>query len=239
MKGVAKPRKVRPTFEGIQLCLAGAERLLADAGRVSPPTQAALLELSIEEAAKAWMLYLVARTRARDSNLIPHGWNPHLIATQRDARALQRFLAGHSSYLRNLPVDRAFHKHEVKLEFLQFLLEFLKLMAPVAQANRRSLIEGMAALNPAFNIRRMTKGTATNPIVGFVKSLKVEALPELTRIKERGLYVNSLPTGHLVAPETHPYLQPLMASLSMFLIAGLRAELQLAMVPASVTSKNR
>ena len=51
------PIKIRPSLESIEICLLNSQRLASDAEKVSLPTRAALLELSLEEITKGWMLY--------------------------------------------------------------------------------------------------------------------------------------------------------------------------------------
>ncbi|MGC8651525.1 MAG: hypothetical protein ACP5RX_02855, partial [Minisyncoccia bacterium] len=54
-----KSKEIKPTIEGIQLCVMNAERLWRDSKKVSEPTKAALIELSIEETAKAIGLLII------------------------------------------------------------------------------------------------------------------------------------------------------------------------------------
>jgi hypothetical protein len=51
---MSEKEPIIPTLEGVQLCLQNSERLFQDSGKVTNETCADLIELSLEEIAKAW-----------------------------------------------------------------------------------------------------------------------------------------------------------------------------------------
>ncbi|MDG6970671.1 MAG: hypothetical protein JRN54_06140 [Nitrososphaerota archaeon] len=211
--------------------MANAERLLEDSTKVSSPTQTALAELSLEEVAKAWMLYLTALQKRGKKDWLPPGQFPRMKGKSRDLRRVGKFLEEHQSYLEHLPVDQAFYRHEVKLEFLKFLLEYLRLLAPIAQTSRKQIIEWLSVANPGFNIGTIVSKRRPQAFDQILRRLNLWQLVTLNELKERGFYVNATRSGHLTAPDSHgTTFSVLVGSLALLLVVMLRGEIQLLLV---------
>jgi len=116
------------TIKDIESCLNNAKRLFNDSLKTSKPTQAALLELSIEEIAKGCMLYL--------QYMKEFGMRPREELQSTKSRVFDRLspsqmeLIGKMAtvmkdFVNDLEVIEAFQGHKIKLEYLTRLIEYL------------------------------------------------------------------------------------------------------------------
>ena len=178
------PRSFVVSLSAVELCVLNAERLLVDATKVSPPTSAALAELSIEEAAKGWMLCFRLLAQGRCTRI-------RMRVTAKELKGASEYLGKQLEYLRGLDgeIIDAFKFHKVKLRFTAFLLQYLELALPVL-AKKGGMLEAAQALQgPAFNVE--TLGAADlEGIMKLIRSFRKEQLTELEATKQRGLYVN-------------------------------------------------
>lgn len=215
------PRSFVVSLSAVELCVLNAERLLVDATKVSLPTSAALAELSIEEAAKGWMLYFRLLAQGRRTRI-------RIGVTSRELKAASDFLESRADYLRGLDgeIIDAFKFHKVKLRFAAFLLQYLELALP-SLAKEGGLLKAAQALHgPAFNVE--TLGTDDlDGIMKLLRSFRKGQLTELDSIKQRGLYVNLADSRDLVSPDLEPLSAQLLLALSAFLIVALKGDLLL------------
>lgn len=217
------PRKWAVTLSAVELCTQNAERLLLDASKTSTPTAAALAELSIEEAAKGWMLYFRLLLQGRNTK-VP------LRMSSKEFKAAGEFLASKVDYLRGIDDEilLAFKWHRVKLRFLAFLLEYLELTLPLLAKRDRVLRLAQELQGPAFEVKETFGTPDIDGLMKLIRSFRRDHLTELDEIKQHGLYVNlSDSGGDLVSPDIQPLPAPLLAGLAAFLIAALKGDLLL------------
>ena len=184
-----------------EICVLNAERLLEDATRVSPPTSAALAELSIEEAANGWMLYFRILFQGRKTRFKVH-------LSPRKKRAIDRYLEKNPPYLSNLDseIQDAFRHHKVKLRFLTFLLGYVKCALPLMASERKSLVALAKEVHgPAFNVRETDQPPDLSGVFQLIKAFRLERLPELDSVKQRGFYVRFTKSGDLTSPSIEPF----------------------------------
>ncbi len=214
------PRGYLVSLSAVEVCLLNAERLLLDATKTSGPTAAALAELSIEEAAKAWMLYFRLLFQGRRPKFFPR-------LSRNDHAELDKFLESHSSYLKGLDneIAAAFRFHKVKLRFLSFLLRYVEKVFPVLgkRGNLKRLAEEVHG--PAIRISESTGGMNTENALRLLKAFRLERLTELDAVKQRGFYVGLTKRGDLVSPDIDPVPSQLLLQLGAFLILTLKGDL--------------
>jgi len=206
----------------VEVCIANAERLLGDSLKTSPPSAASLAELSIEEAAKAWMVYFKLLSQGRRPRFSPR-------LTKSDKGKLEAYLSGNVEYLKGLDKEifLAFKRHKVKLRFLAFLLGYLEVTLPLLATKTRYLRNVQSLSGPAFKTQEPSGNIDVQPILNLIKSFRLENLTELDSVKQSGFYVNLAKRGDLVSPEVEPLPFALLQQLAVFLIAALKGELQL------------
>jgi AbiV len=214
------PRGFTVSLTAVEICVANAERLLNDASKVSPPTTAALAELSIEEIGKAWMLYFRMLFQGRSSRFAPR-------LSARESEVVEAYLETHADYLRKLDKEilEGFRWHRVKLRFLSFLLGYLEVALPLLAKKGRLVPFAEAIHGPAFNVKEAATNLNLEGTRNLLKAFRLESLTELGEVKERGLYVNLSRAGDLVAPEIELLPAPLLMALAAFLIVTLKGDL--------------
>ena len=221
----AKPEPARRppklTVEGIQLCMANAERLWKDSFAVSEPTAVALTELSIEEASKGLMMALLLQNQSEDT-----GFNVDL--NPEESRSLEAFAERNRTYIERLEgqLSESFQHHRVKLRFLRFALQYDKVTIPILRQEGR--LEKLAAevANPIFRLPEPSL-LELDRLDALLKRIRVRRLNDLQRVKNEALYVGLATDGSLVAPgSTLSVLGPLRELASLTLV-GLKVAVAL------------
>jgi AbiV family abortive infection protein len=211
------------TLSAVELCVQNAERLLLDAAKATPPTAAALAELSIEESAKAWMLFFRLLFQGRRSKA-------HIRLTSKEMKKAYQFLESKAEYLRGLDDEilLAFERHKVKLRFLAFLLEYIELALPVLSTKERALRIAQELHGPTFDASQIVSPPDVDGALRLLRSFRRDYLTELGEVKEHGLYVNLSETrGDLISPDVQSLPTGLLAALAGFLIVTLKGDLVL------------
>jgi AbiV family abortive infection protein len=208
------------SLSAVELCLANAERLLADASKVTNPTAAALAELSIEEAGKAWMLYFRMLFQGRKPRHVPR-------VPPKDRKAGEDYLDRHETYLRALDkqIFDGFQFHKVKLRFITFLLGYIEVSLPVLGVRGRLVPLAQAIHGPAFNVNGDTAAPDLESVRRLINAFRLENFTELDKVKHRGLYINLSRSGDLISPEVEVFPTPLLGALAGFLIQTLKGDL--------------
>jgi hypothetical protein len=195
---------MKPTVADMELCLNNAERLIKDSKNTSVPTEAALLELAIEECSKGWMLYpKLVRDYVMEHKRLPKKYsdainnaknsNPEAVfqAPFESIKALAEFTSEEA-------IDNAFRLHRVKLEFIQRLVEVVK-------SSSESLVKvgtkDLLAKSLYSNMDSQTLENARKLVLNRLQSMTKEKIAKLDDIKKRAFYVDK--TGStLIDPTT-------------------------------------
>jgi hypothetical protein len=204
-QGEEAPLRARVPLEAVQLCIDNALRLLEDSDGVSEPTRAALIELSLEEIAKGWVL-IVNLSDFGKQVLTPEQMLKASLGESTTA-AYRHHLAMVTNYFQTEVIAKApkleevfrtVGSHRKKLEFVGRLLEWTRLIisGPVDQSSAEASTEFY--LGPAFRAR--TSPEARLELQEALDSLNPGALDSLTAIKEGGFYVDRSPGEAYVSP---------------------------------------
>jgi AbiV family abortive infection protein len=204
----------------VEVCVENAERLLIDATKTSTPTAVALAELSIEEAAKGWMLYFRFMAQGRTVRNLPRISPRMRRAMEESAEATLRDFGSLDER-----IWEAFHSHRVKLRFLQFLLSQIKVSLPLLNQSDAVLRLRQDLSGPAFNIQEIDSAKEIEQIEHLISSFKLEGISDLDAMKKRGFYVNISEKGDLVSPSIHALPARLLLELAAFLIVSLKGNL--------------
>lgn len=216
------PRGWGVSFTAVEVCVENAERLLTDATKTSAPTAAALAELSIEEAAKGWMLFLRLQAQGRELPNLPR--IPRAVSD-----ALEQALQDSIDDIRHLD-DRildAFRGHRVKLRFLTLLLKIVSAGLPLLSKKEDMVRISQDIHGPAFNVRNAEPSREIEAIEALLSSFRLEGLSDLDEIKKRGFYVNISEKWDLVSPSIESFPTRLLLELAAFLIISLKGDLLL------------
>jgi hypothetical protein len=164
-------------IEEAEKCLVNATRLYRDSKKASPQTKVALIELGLEETAKAGMLFFRGRIARR---LTPEGQLPMPHGSTLPAEdELDTLL------LQNLPLftadalDEAFRKHKVKLRFFEFSLDFIRASIPLL-LSKEYRKNSTAPLGVRIITTLYSFGPANERLRGQIEKL-------VTELKQRGI----------------------------------------------------
>lgn len=196
-------------IEEAEKCLVNASRLYRDSNRSSPQTQVALIELGLEETAKAGMLFfrgrIVQRLTPKGQLPIPHG------STLPAEDELDSLMLENMSLFTADSLDEAFRKHKVKLRFFEFSLDFIRASIPLLLSKEyrkdstaplgMRIITTLYSFGPANERLRRQIGK----LVTELKRRGIRDLDELA--KEGGFYVNLADDGsRCILPAEDPDL---------------------------------
>jgi hypothetical protein len=198
----SEEKDLQLTIDDVALCRDNARRLRSDASRSSAPTRPGLLELSIEECAKGFLILFEGKIRREGADLR----NPESFEKITDS-GVRSILEKHRGVLTPDAVRQAFWSHEVKLAHLEFLIDYLSYNAP----KFAELSVQMAIGDPRLPFRQrmrilLTLGNKRNRAEAVSQSreelqelrdLELETLDEL---KEDGFYVNLSEDGTKCVP---------------------------------------
>lgn len=216
------PRGWGVSFTAVEVCVENAERLLVDATKTSAPTAAALAELSIEEAAKAWMLFFRFMAQGRTVHNLPR-------LTARVRQAMEASAEATLGDFGDLDerIWESFHRHPPKLRFLRFLLSQIKASLPLLTQKEAVLRIRQDTIGPAFNIHEVDPTKEIEQIEQLLSSYSLDGITELDMLKKQGFYVNISPKGDMVSPSILAPPVRLVLELSAFLIVALKGNLVL------------
>jgi hypothetical protein len=216
------PRGWGVSFSAVELTIENAERLLIDSTKTSPPTSAALAELSVEEAAKAWLLYFRFMAQGRTVRNLPR-----IPAAVR--RAMEAAAESSLKDFQDLDhtIFEAFRDHRVKLRFLGFLLKQLEVSLPIFAKSAEMAQIGQDIQGPAINVREIDAASEIGAIQNLISSFRLEGLTDLDSVKKRGFYVNITDRGDLISPSIYSPPTRLLVELAAFLIVALKGDLVL------------
>lgn len=197
------PKPLPITLDTVQLCIANAERLLADSVRVSEPTAVALAEIALEEVLKGWVLCFHRVDQDRDAP--PKTPDP----------LVEKMLSGSEKEWTAL-ADSAkaadpramFESHGKKLDQLDPILESLgKLVGSLTEDQFKHLAS--SAYGPAVSLKEMSRAdtaealASARAVVGLIQKGHAR---RLRRWAEQGLYVDLTRADRVVDPLSETFL---------------------------------
>jgi hypothetical protein len=234
-----------PSLEVAQLCLLSGERLIADAEDASIPTAIGLLELGIEELAKGWMVYFecVRRLGLSMQTEIKEGrpaslrgakgrmWALAALTrenlTRAQHKAVSDFFEKNEPLLANLPLVDAFKRHEVKLDFLSFLVRYLRMWIPIAVAADLGSKNAAFSFGPPFKGASRADGPTLKEVTDLLESLDEDRLRMLKNVKESALYVNLTQDDTVAYPLGSEAILQTLEGLAELIHALLETELRI------------
>lgn len=231
-----KSTRVKPTYEGIQLCILNSERLFNDSLEVSKPSSAALLELSLEEISKAWKMFFRLQGESyedeREKLMEKYNFiNIHDgIEETVEYQSLIDFMDAHHKELYTLDINSSeFVAHSKKLDYIGLIVSYLKVLLPLT---RKILDMDEVWRITSFGILNLPKRknedgeSEFDQAELFLSSINENYMAEFTKLKEGGFYVD-YSDGTFVFPSINPVLINSLEFLVTILINGLKSSLRL------------
>jgi hypothetical protein len=218
-----------PTKEGVQLCLANAERLLDDATKVSKPTGCSLVELAVEELAKGYMLFFAVRAMSSGTSgsdpVTEFGQSLRDSLSKLDPtelEGLQAYAKLHLAELVKPPLEEAFRDHRVKLSYLGALVGFLATMLPLLErfSPPREVLD--AAIVGRVQDPNYPDPKRIAQFQAVLSAFKSQGLDDLSSYKEAGFYVDLRHDGSLISPAGRLFKTESLRDLADYLLVGLK-----------------
>jgi hypothetical protein len=189
------------TLADAVLCLRNSDRLRHDSRRRSPGTKLALLELSLEEVAKANMILLRLRIQGARS---PVRLGAETAPADSPVGQLRDLFIAKMHLLTDDALRKAFWNHDIKLEFVEFLMDLSELVVPfTAKARSRTRdypprYRLIAALGNVSAVRKLAMASLRE---SFAR-LRETGVESLDTAAKRALFVDiNQRTGEIRPPE--------------------------------------
>jgi hypothetical protein len=193
------PAKEEPPLkissEWVQICIANAERLLADSEKVSGPTSIALSELALEEALKAVvLLYHCTEGPTWAESRKQPGWLPPEIL---------EFVRKSVPAVKAIDPRSVFENHRPKLDALNLVAGVIRLS--IARFPKEAIAEGSPRVfGPSITLGGLITDPAIAQMALVFSMVDENQARFLTQLKERGFYVNLTDEDHLLSPSATP-----------------------------------
>ncbi len=207
------------SFENVQLCLLNAERLLADSKKTTSPTAVALVEFSLEELMKGWMLIFIYTKNKLDklteterkATMEKLGLNLGSLKNEFESMSEEdkEKFGSAVKVLFEPELKEAFWKHDIKLEYLAALLTYLKYCLPLLMkiVDKESYIGTISKITGDYTKLKLSQEEITQKIgetQSHLEKFKTENLNILEKVKQRTLYVD-VENGILISPNMRTF----------------------------------
>ena len=221
-------------IESVQIYIENVTRLTEDSSKVSTPTRFALLELALEELAKAWAILFSIEIKTFEEN--EDFEKEYIKINYIDKNAFDRAL---DERLKFLDISQSkifdgslsdinsvnFTKHQVKIEYIGDLIKLLReILLPVSRYSLDRVKLASDILGKY--IAPMDSSTVANAdvLVVSILSIKTDHLIEILRIKNSSLYVDAI-GNHLISPSARNYEIKTLENLVLLLTVLIKNEL--------------
>lgn len=203
--------------EAVQLCIANSKRLLIDSDSVSEPTEAALVEIALEEVLKAWVLFFNLNDSARWSKTDRNAREK--MSMRLDPRISKEIMAEteklKEEYAKIIPSNQflsAIFKgpqaHSKKLQTFEYVKRHCELLSKIVPdgLDLNDVLQwmghGFVKLSEAENEVVIS---ALKELVEQFSRIDEKKIRSVVYFKESGLYVN-LEGSVFISPDFYPFL---------------------------------
>lgn len=193
--------KLPITLEGAQLAVHNAERLSIDSKNVSIPTKVALLEIGLEEIAKAWGIILNFEKILFDQNLNAletFRKTAHINRKEFNKKieeiykSIMKFFDENDPESLLIPFNtETFSDHNSKIKFLSRFIKYIReIQLPLLRTSSdrikqaREILGGYISKNKLSNLKEIDK------IIDDILDVDDNQLTYIVNLKEYGLYLD-------------------------------------------------
>jgi hypothetical protein len=227
--------KIPITLEGVQLAIQNTERLLSDSQKVSIPTKVALLEIGLEEVAKAWVILL-----SFEKDLI--GKNEEHIdvflesahidskklkkSIEELARKKEEFFGKYdvSSFLTPFNTQ-TFSNHKAKIKFLsKFIWYTREIQLPLLESSYDAGKIINDVIGPYFPKNKLSNLEENYKAIYDILNINEDQLEDIVNLKEYGFYLD-IQSGVYISPSSRVYETKTLENLLASLLIMAKAEL--------------
>lgn len=220
------------SLEGVQLAIENSERLFNDSNNVSTPTKFALLEIGLEEIAKAWGIILAYES----DNFRDHNFGKTFIKKVHISK--KKF----DSYISKINEDyktdinwfmkpfdtNTFSQHNKKIEFLSKFIEYIRhTQLPLIRATSdrdkmiRELFGRYISKDKLLNLKDSDK-----IIDNILNVVDTKQFNDILELKENGLYLD-VQNDVFISPSSRSFETETLENLLEILIIMAKNEITL------------
>lgn len=200
----AKGQSVRDlpvSIEAVQLVIQNAERLLDDSENVSNPTKFSLLEIGLEEIAKAWGLLMILEKSSLDemNNFLQNQFNVSHFKMEKFHTNIEkiipkinRFFSENNPNTFLIPFDsQNWYSHKAKIKYLSKLIEYIRdIVLPLTRTStdREKAIKDN--LGGYISTKSLPNFKEIDNEIDRILMVDEKQLLDIVGRKEKGLYVD-------------------------------------------------
>ncbi len=222
------------SLEGAQLAIENSERLFSDSQNVSTPTKIALLEIGLEEIAKAWGIILgYESNNLRDPNfretfIKKAHIKKNKIVEKRLQEKIKAFSSENNAHLFMMPFDtKTFTEHKNKIEFLSKFIEHIRdielpLIREASDRDKmiREILGRYISKNKLLNLQ------GTDKIIDNILNVDTAQFNDILAVKEHGLYLD-VQNNTFISPSARSFDTDTLENLLDLLIGVAKNEITL------------
>ena len=241
--------KLPITLEGAQLAVHNAERLLNDSKNVSIPTKVALLEIGLEEIAKAWGIILNFEKILFDKNskaLETLMQTAHINRKEYNKKieeiyeTITKFFDENDPESLLIPFNtETFSDHNSKIKFLSKFIKYIReIQLPLIRTSSdrikqaREILGGYISKTKLLNIKEIDK------IIDYILDVDDNQLTYIVNLKEYGLYLD-VENDVYLSPSTRRFETETLENLLALLIGMARNEVSLLFIVLGKTKESK
>ncbi len=228
------------TLEAVQLTIQNAKRLFEDSKNVSIPTEFALLELGLEEVAKAWGMVMTFEKRSQDEN-------PDFFVTQFKVAHIEKekyntiikeikpkikeFFSKNNPDLFMMPFDSEnWYDHKAKISYHSKFIKYTReITIPMARASSDRAKAVGDILRGYISKKYLSDFEKLDAEIDKILNVDEEQLIDIVKLKENGLYVD-IKNNVYVSPSSIPYETETLENLLNLFIEMVKGEVKVLLV---------
>lgn len=232
--------KLPITLEGVQLALQNAERLFYDSQNVSIPTKVALLEIGLEEVAKAWGLALSFEDRffkknpgqieifLNSAHIKRDKYNKTL---KKIEKSLEEFFSENDPALFMTPFDtKTFSEHDAKIDFLSKFIRYVReIQLPLLRESSDRVKVIREILGRYISKTSLSNIEENDDIIDDILNVDDKQLGDIIKLKEDALYLG-VQNDVFLSPSSRSYETKTLENLLALLIGMVKNELSLLFI---------
>ena len=241
--------KLPITLEGAQLAVNNAERLLNDSKNVSIPTMVALLEIGLEEIAKAWGIILnfekvlfeqnqnAFETFMKTAHINRKGYNKKI---EEISKSITKFFDENDPESLLIPFNTdTFSDHNSKIKFLSTFIKYIReIQLPLTRTSSDRIKQAREILGGYISKKKLSYTKEIDRFIDHILDVDDNQLSYIVNLKEYGLYLD-VENDVYLSPSAGSFETETLKNLLTLLIVMAKNEVSLLFIVLGKTKKTK
>ncbi len=241
--------KLPITLEGAQLALNNAERLLIDSKNVSIPTKVALLEIGLEEIAKAWGIILnfekvlfdqntnALETFLKTAHINRKEYNKKM---EEISKSITEFFDENDPESLLMPFNtETFSDHNSKIKFLSTFIKYIReIVLPLLRTSSDRIKQTREILGGYISKNKLSNMKEIDNIIDDILDVDYNQLTYIVNLKEYGLYLD-VENDVYLSPSARRFETETLENLLALLIGMAKNEVSLLFIVLGNTKNTK